>query len=180
MTSDVSNTNANSRRYQFHSNEAGTAAKRPVLSVTYDPNEAFGPEPMDGEVQVDPDTDLSWFPGTVTSVTNTVYIGTDPDPFTNPDFTIPVAKGAADPSQIILNISPQYPDGLASNTEYYWGVNNGAIDSEIWVFTTQLASDLNGDGVVNLLDFALLSQGWQTIYDINDLKAMTAVWLFGT
>ena len=40
--------------------------------------------------------------------------------------------------------------------------------------------DLNGDGVINLLDFAILSQGWLTTYDLNDLNAMAALWLLGT
>jgi hypothetical protein len=111
-----------------------------------------------------------------------VYFGTDPDPFANPDLTKPVTIVGDPNDQQTLDLSADYPSGLTTNTDYYWGVNNGGTDSEIWVFSTRLAplSDLNGDGVVNLLDFALLAQGWQTTYDLSDLKDMAAAWMFGT
>jgi hypothetical protein len=41
------------------------------------------------------------------------------------------------------------------------------------------AGDLNRDGKVDLADIAILSQGWQTIYDMSTLIDIAGNWLFG-
>jgi len=38
--------------------------------------------------------------------------------------------------------------------------------------------DLNRDGRVDLIDIAMLGQGWMTIYDINTLAEIAGHWLF--
>jgi hypothetical protein len=48
------------------------------------------------------------------------------------------------------------------------------------VVTGYIPGDLNGDGKVNLLDIAVLGQGWLTTYDINTLADIADFWLLGT
>ncbi len=43
-----------------------------------------------------------------------------------------------------------------------------------------IPGDLNDDGKVNLIDFAILGQGWLTIYDMGTLADIADYWLFGT
>jgi hypothetical protein len=40
--------------------------------------------------------------------------------------------------------------------------------------------DLNNDGKVNFIDFAILGQGWLTVYGTNTLEAIADNWLYGT
>ena len=40
--------------------------------------------------------------------------------------------------------------------------------------------DLNQDGRVDLIDIAILGQGWQSIYDIHTLADIANNWLAGT
>jgi hypothetical protein len=48
------------------------------------------------------------------------------------------------------------------------------------VITGAIPGDLNGDGKVNLIDIAVLGQGWLTTYDIDTLADIADNWLFGT
>jgi glucuronoarabinoxylan endo-1,4-beta-xylanase len=43
-----------------------------------------------------------------------------------------------------------------------------------------LFGDLNGDHKVNFTDFAILGQGWLTIYDMDTLADIADNWLYGT
>jgi hypothetical protein len=47
------------------------------------------------------------------------------------------------------------------------------------VITGAIPGDLNGDGKVNLIDIAVLGQGWLTTYDIYTLADITDNWLIG-
>jgi glucuronoarabinoxylan endo-1,4-beta-xylanase len=45
---------------------------------------------------------------------------------------------------------------------------------------TALLGDLNGDGEVNFTDFAILAQGWLTVYGWDTLADIAVNWLYGT
>ncbi len=45
---------------------------------------------------------------------------------------------------------------------------------------TVLYGDLNNDGRVDFKDFAILGQGWLTIYDVDTLADIADNWLYGT
>ncbi|MBI9018894.1 MAG: LamG domain-containing protein [Phycisphaerae bacterium] len=115
-----------------------SAGNEPGLVVAYDPNEAYGPLPIDGLGQVHVASGLSWLPGGSGVATNMVYLSTDPDPFSNPELTKVVTKagGVGDPGRQLLDLAGDFPDGLTLDTTYYWGVNNGDKDSEVWSFVT--------------------------------------------
>ena len=119
----------------------------PQLVVLYDPNQPYNPLPMDEAEEVHPGTSLSWFPGAINSATNTVYLSTDPEPFANPEKTWIVAKGAADPNRITLDLSADFPNGLDIATTYYWSVNNGERDSAIWSLTTMAQSPFSPQNI---------------------------------
>ncbi len=111
----------------------------PQLVLLVDEDQAYAPLPLNGAIEIDPRpafTALSWFPGAVetNATANTVYMSTDPDPFANPMAGFPrtVAKQATNASWLELNLSSD----LATYTTYYWGVENGLTNSEVWSFTT--------------------------------------------
>lgn len=111
----------------------------PQLVLLVDEDQAYAPLPLNGEMEIDPRTEftsLSWYPGAegAKATSNTVYMSTDPDPFVNPMAGFPqtVAKEAANTSWLELNLSAE----LDTHTTYYWGVNNGLTESDIWSFTT--------------------------------------------
>jgi hypothetical protein len=51
----------------------------------------------------------------------------------------------------------------------------GCISSTSFAIT----GDLNTDNEVNFADFAILSSGWQTTYDADDLSVLAENWLYG-
>lgn len=111
----------------------------PRLVLIVDPDQAYAPLPLDGEVEVDPRarfTVLSWYPGAVEAkaTSNTVYMSTDPNPFANPMAGFPqiVPKQATNPDWLELTLSAD----LDPITTYHWGVDNGVTNSEAWRFTT--------------------------------------------
>ncbi|MCK4959579.1 MAG: hypothetical protein KAT00_09260, partial [Planctomycetes bacterium] len=109
----------------------------PVLTVVYDPSEAYAPIPINTSAfEVHPRTMLSWMPGDAISASNTVYISKDPDPIANAEATIVVAKGALDPNRVEADLSTDFPTGLDLDTVYYWAVDNGEVNSEVWSFNT--------------------------------------------
>jgi hypothetical protein len=52
--------------------------------------------------------------------------------------------------------------------------------AKYWLWDESIPGDLNRDGKVNLIDIAVLGQGWQTIYDIYTLADIADYWLLGT
>ena len=113
--------------------------KAPQLILIVDPDQAYAPLPLDRAAEVDPRaafTTLSWYPGAkeARATANTVYMGTDPDPFANPSAGFPrtVAKEASNPDWLELVFSAD----LDPNTSYYWGIDNGETHSEVWAFST--------------------------------------------
>lgn len=111
----------------------------PQLVLVVDPDQAYAPLPLDGEIEVDLRaglTNLSWYPGAAEAqaASNKVYMSADPDPFANPMAGFPqtIAKEASNPTWLELNLSAE----LDANTTYYWGVHNGLTNSNIWEFTT--------------------------------------------
>jgi len=111
----------------------------PQLVLIVDPDQAYAPLPLHRGIEVDPRpafTTLSWYPGApdVRATANTVYMGTDPDPFTNPmnGFPRTVAKEASNPDWLELAFNAD----LDPNTTYYWGIDNGETNSDVWAFTT--------------------------------------------
>jgi hypothetical protein len=44
---------------------------------------------------------------------------------------------------------------------------------------TTTPGDLNDDGVVDLIDFAILGEGWLDIYDYDTLEDLADNWLYG-
>ncbi|MCK4959696.1 MAG: DNRLRE domain-containing protein, partial [Planctomycetes bacterium] len=113
------------------------ADAKPVLTITYDPNEAYAPIPVDTLIfEVHPHTTLSWEKGATGFATNTVYISKDPDPFTNPEASVVVSSGPEDPNRLVADLSADFPDGLDLSAVYYWGVDNGSCTSDVWSFNT--------------------------------------------
>ena len=45
---------------------------------------------------------------------------------------------------------------------------------------TVLYGDLNNDSRVDFKDFAILGQGWLTVYDVDTLADIADNWLYGT
>ncbi|MGA2916275.1 MAG: PA14 domain-containing protein [Sedimentisphaerales bacterium] len=58
------------------------------------------------------------------------------------------------------------------------GISKRQIPDEV-LFKSCLPGDLNGDGQIDLHDFAVLGQNWLNGYDIYDLEQMRSNWLKG-
>jgi hypothetical protein len=103
----------------------------------YEPVQAFGPEPANGEVDVKQTIDLSFKPG-IKAASHDIYFGSDQEAVTNATTGSPEFKGTTD-----LGEESYDPGKLAWDTTYYWRVdevNNANPDSpwigKIWSFTT--------------------------------------------
>ena len=119
----------------------------------YIPTFAREPQPTDGQVDVAPDTALTWRAGREAAA-HEVYLGTDPS------------------TLVLLDTSDQptmTPDALEFGTVYYWKVNEvndaeiiGVWESSRWSFATQ--------------EFALID-GFESYNDEDDL--IFDMWLDG-
>ena len=113
---------------------------------------------------------LPYFAWDTETGTYTLYISTDPDPFTNSDFSY---AGLTDPAyQMAAN------DYLDPDTVYYWGYNDGSSNSTVSSFTTEgpvcdgenpLSADINEDCLVTLADFAEVANQWLGCNLINGI-----------
>jgi hypothetical protein len=133
--------------------------------------EARNPNPATGATAVEPNRPaLSWTAGDGPTVTKwDVYLGTDKTAVTN---------ATTSTSGIYLG-TVTAPTGtitaplLKASTTYYWRVDEyntkpgSPFKGLVWNFTTRtplvsfMYSDLNGDGKVTFVDFALLASTWK-------------------
>ena len=100
-----------------------------VWSFTIAPNTAYNPNPRNGDKWIDPNAPLSWNPGQ-NAATHELYFGTDQAAVAARDAS--VFKGA-------LNVTSFEPGTLATNTTYYWAVDEDSgvkYAGEVWSFTT--------------------------------------------
>ena len=98
----------------------------------YIPVQARGPQPVDGTVDVNVDTELAWRAGRE-AVTHNVYLGTDAEA---------VSSGAVSADSTTANL--YVPGTLDFGTVYYWKVDEvneaeavALWESDLWNFTTQ-------------------------------------------
>ncbi len=115
------------------------------------------PDPVDGAQGVPPSYILSWTPAQgVSVISQTVIVATD-QLMTNVVATVTATGNAA---QVALD----------NNNTYYWLVrtesSTGTFDGNVWAFTTPMClltfedGDINGDCIVDLLDFSVISANW--------------------
>jgi len=113
-----------------------TIHQGPVWSFTAAPLSAFSPVPRNGDKWIDPNSDLTWQPGT-NAASHDVYFGLDKNAVANRDPS--VLKG--DKQAVPFLDLPK----LKADTMYYWLVDeydNAGIkhEGEVWSFTTVGAS----------------------------------------
>lgn len=106
-----------------------------------DLDDAYGPDPVTEEVGAALSPTLSWVAGDNAAVTNghNIYFGTDKDAVTNAACAVPGNVGGPDLDDI-YNIANQ------------WLTDPGS---------SPVSADLNGDHIVNLFDFTVLSGCWK-------------------
>jgi Concanavalin A-like lectin/glucanases superfamily/The GLUG motif len=109
-------------------------------------NKAFNPTPNDGEISVEPNVVLSWFPGKDV-VTHDVYFGTDFNEVNNADVCDSnVYMGYREVNEWDTN--SHYPSGLNFNTTYYWRIDENSIQGttkgNVWNFTTLIEPNIVG------------------------------------
>ena len=101
-----------------------------VWSFTIRPQTAWGPLPIDGMRNVDPDQDLTW-EGGMGVLFHTVYFGTSIEEVDTAPFGFMTAQPTYDPGTLELD------------TTYYWRVDefafpaNATFKGDIWSFTTR-------------------------------------------
>jgi len=105
----------------------------PIWSFVSAPLAAFGPAPRNGDKWIDPNSDLTWQPGS-TAQTHDVYFGTDKDAVANRDASVKKATGQAVPAFEL--------PALEAATTYYWLVDEydatgTKYEGAVWSFTTQ-------------------------------------------
>ena len=126
---------------------------------------AWGPSPVYGAKNVEPNAILSWSPGDYVQDVNghDVYLGTDFNDVSDANIFSSCYKGTPD--------SNSYnPGGLNYDTTYYWRVDevNGVNSwkGNIWTFKTEVApiicpqGDLNGDCKVGYDDLSIFCEQW--------------------
>ena len=108
--------------------------------------------PVDGAINVIPNQDLRWQAGE-NAVSHDVYFGTNPTP----------GPGEFQGNQTSTSYMPVSRD---PNTTYYWRIDEtndyGTTTGDVWSFQTALPllGDLNGDWVVDALDFEQFVIRW--------------------
>jgi hypothetical protein len=113
---------------------------------------AFNPNPADRATEVDPNTVLSWSPGTG-AFSHNVYLGTDYNDVNNAITT--------DPNVYIGNqdANSYDPNGLDLETTYYWRIDEVGLlhtrKGDIWSFTTWSEFDPN----LNLISWWKFDEG---------------------
>ncbi|MHC4335330.1 MAG: hypothetical protein ACYSUV_16505 [Planctomycetota bacterium] len=116
---------------------------------TCSPLRATNPSPADGATGVGINVDLSWRAGPL-ATSHDVYFGSSITP------------------ELVRNetTTTYDPGTLDSNTTFYWRIDevnaDGTTTGVIWGFGTQVEPDpdLNNDGIVNFLDYAILGSYW--------------------
>jgi hypothetical protein len=96
----------------------------------------------------------------------------------NTPANITIAQTTADP--LAMTYKSFFDGSIDEVVAYTTALTPAEIDKIFREGVNTTTWDLNGDGVINLLDFAIFSQSWQAPYDLNDLQAMAALWLLGT
>ncbi|MBN1805572.1 MAG: hypothetical protein JW837_09995 [Sedimentisphaerales bacterium] len=103
----------------------------------YEPVQAFGANPGNGDIDISQITDLSWKAG-IKAASHEIYFGTDADAVTNATTSSSEFKGTKNPGDESYD-----PGKLDWNTTYYWRideVNSANSDSpwtgKVWSFTT--------------------------------------------
>jgi hypothetical protein len=106
------------------SSDHSNASERPILTVYYDPNQAWNEQPRSGMLELDPNVgDLTWTMGAAaTSVTVNFGIGSEAN-------LAEVDTG---------NAAGSYTVGaLAEETTYFWSIDgDDGTPGEVWSFTT--------------------------------------------
>ena len=117
---------------------------------------ARNPGPANNASYVWASTTCSWAPGfEIDSQVFKLYS----DPNTTPIQQTSISAGTT-------KVDPLGGTELNLDTTYYWRVDSiqssWTVQGTLWKFTTgsQVAGDLNGDGIVNFEDFALMAGHW--------------------
>jgi hypothetical protein len=121
-------------------------------------SKASHPNPADEATDVDPNTILSWSPGT-NALSHDVYLGTDYNDVSDANTSSAEYMGNFD-------VNHFDPCGLAEGTTYYWRVDelddSNTYKGEVWSFTTLELFDPN----LNLVSLWKFDEGSGTIaYD---------------
>ncbi|MCK4959547.1 MAG: fibronectin type III domain-containing protein, partial [Planctomycetes bacterium] len=127
VTLEIRTTQDNDRQ-DFHSKESLVPDTIPILTVYYDPNQAYLPGPYNNETDVSPlDMPLTWktnvkvennyvyFGTSVADLTHKVTIATDTDP----------------------NMSWMPDVALAAEAEYFWRIDTDSSEGQVWRFTVK-------------------------------------------
>jgi hypothetical protein len=111
--------------------EPNSPWKGNIWSFTVRPTQAWGPFPVDGMRNIDPNQDLSWDVG-MGAIFHTVYVGQSFD-----EVSTATTGG-------MMSAKPPFEPGtLALDTTYYWRVDefafpaNKTYKGQVWSFTTR-------------------------------------------
>ncbi|MCK5172498.1 MAG: DNRLRE domain-containing protein, partial [Planctomycetes bacterium] len=123
--------------YSWRSKEVDNENRWPVLTIIYDPNQAYRPGnlggPRDGEIEVHPRPDaFTWKAGGDTTF-NRFYFGTDENNLIQLGPVLAASPGA----DMSVDILALYGELLA-NTTYFWRVDSDYSDGEIWESVTMV------------------------------------------
>jgi hypothetical protein len=124
-----------SNQKKLGSSENSADHKQPKLTIYYDPNQAYGPTPLENEINVSPDATLNWTKGAAAANVD-VFFGT----------TSGALGAAVDTANTSDTFDPNGAGPMAEGTTYFWRIDgsDGSVGEE-WSFTTQLnaAPDVN-------------------------------------
>ncbi|MEN6308293.1 MAG: Ig-like domain-containing protein, partial [Anaerohalosphaeraceae bacterium] len=154
-----------------------------VSFIRIDPGCAWGPMPVDGAKNVDPNVILGWLPGDYVQTVegHLVYFGMDCNDVSDANIFFDVYKGAQ--SNTVYN-----PAGLAFDRTYYWRIDevngDGIWKGETWTFYTMQnpfpcpLGDLDGDCKVGYNDLMIFVDQWlnpSSGLDSADLNGVNGV-----
>ena len=137
------------------------------------------PVPADGQLAVSRAATLGWTadsPGTVYKV----YFGTHPD-------SLPLAETITDSSTFY---DPYGTGNMNWTTWYYWRVDTPLWTGTVWHFATQIPGDMNQDGNMDIDDLVSFAGQWlsdgagtqaningQGVVDLADFALMAEFWM---